>query len=211
LIRDGLATASTGRVGRSLVEVVRIKITEAGRAALTPRSGSAPGMTGTPPLTGNFPSVPRIGQIMNTTNGKAEDGFGLEDGRRKIVSEIMRLSPPPQGCAQRARLVLENKFTFEELQVLVEALRDGIDAILEPNESVGGTSRPSPYRAARAPSRPNGGVPDSLDEAKSARETGQTTPIAPMTFLSQSCPAPCACKRGAFEPRQTLPSDAGAL
>ena len=36
LIRDGLATASTGRVGRAPVEVVRIKITEAGRAALAP-------------------------------------------------------------------------------------------------------------------------------------------------------------------------------
>ena len=72
---------------------------------------------------------------MNTTNGKAEEKLGLEDGRSKLVSEIMRLSPPPEGCAQRARLVLESKFTFEELQVLVEALRDGIDAILEPKES----------------------------------------------------------------------------
>ena len=72
---------------------------------------------------------------MNATNGKAEDKFGLEGGRRKMVSEIMRFSPPPEGCAQRARLVLESKFTFEELQVLVEALRDGIDAILEPTES----------------------------------------------------------------------------
>jgi hypothetical protein len=132
LIRDGLATASTGRVGRSLVEVVRIKITEAGRTALAPRSRSAPGMTGKTPSPDGRRS---IDQIMNTTNGKGEDGFELEDGRHKIVSEIMRLSPPPQGCAQRARLVLENKFTFEELQVLVEALRDGIDAILEPNES----------------------------------------------------------------------------
>ena len=60
LIRDGLATASTGRVGRAPVEVVRIKITDAGRAALTARSGSTPGMTGTPRLTGNFASVPRI-------------------------------------------------------------------------------------------------------------------------------------------------------
>ena len=135
LIRDGLATASNGRVGRAPVEVVRIKITDAGRAALTARSGSTPGMTGTPRLTGNFASVPRIDQITNTTNGKAEDKFGIEDGRRKIVSEIMRLSPPPEGCAQRARLVLESKFTFEELQVLVEALRDGIDAILELKES----------------------------------------------------------------------------
>jgi hypothetical protein len=135
LIRDGLATASTVRVGRAPVEVVRIKITEAGRAALTPRSGSAPGKMGTAPLTGNFPSVPRIGQIMNTTNGKPEEKFGIEDERRKVVSEIMRLSPPPPGCAQRGRLVLEFKFTFEELQVLVESLRDGIDAILEPNES----------------------------------------------------------------------------
>jgi hypothetical protein len=72
---------------------------------------------------------------MNTTNGKAEDKFGLEDGRRKPVSEIMRLSPPPPGCNHRVRLVLESKLTFEELQVLVKALRDGIDAILEPNES----------------------------------------------------------------------------
>ena len=115
MIRDGLATASTGRVGRAPVEIVRIKITEAGRAALTARSGSTPGMTGTPRLTGNFPSVPRIDQITNTTNGKAEDKFGLEDGRRKIVSEIMRLSPPPQGCAQRARLVLEYKFTRKSI------------------------------------------------------------------------------------------------
>ena len=135
LIRDGLATASTGCVGRAPVEVVRIKITEAGRAALTARSGSTPGMTGTPRLTGNFPSVPRIAHGMNTTNGKAEDTFGLEDGRRKLVREIMRLSPPPEGCAQRARLVLESKFTFEELEVLVEALRDGIDAILVLKES----------------------------------------------------------------------------
>jgi hypothetical protein len=72
---------------------------------------------------------------MNTTNGKAEDKLGLEDGRRKIVSEIMRLSPLSEGCAQRARLVLESKFTFEELQVLVDGLREGIEAILEPNES----------------------------------------------------------------------------
>jgi hypothetical protein len=72
---------------------------------------------------------------MNTTNGKAEDKFWLEDGRRKIASEIMRLSPPPEGCAQRARLVLESKFTFEELQVLVKALRHGIDTILEPKDS----------------------------------------------------------------------------
>jgi hypothetical protein len=49
LIRDGLAIASTVRVGRTPLEVVRIKITEAGRAALTPQSGSAPGMTGTFP------------------------------------------------------------------------------------------------------------------------------------------------------------------
>jgi hypothetical protein len=34
LIRDGLATASTVRVGRTPVEVVRVQITEAGRAAL---------------------------------------------------------------------------------------------------------------------------------------------------------------------------------
>ena len=99
LIRDGLATASTGRVGRAPVEVVCIKITEAGRAALAARSGS-PGMTGTPPLTGDFPSVPRIDQVMNATNGNGEDKSRLEDGRRKIVSEIMRLSPPPEGCAQ---------------------------------------------------------------------------------------------------------------
>ena len=36
LIRDGLATGNTGRVGRAPVEVVRIKITEAGQAALAP-------------------------------------------------------------------------------------------------------------------------------------------------------------------------------
>ena len=36
LIRDGLATASTVRVGRTPIEVVRIKITEAGRAPSLP-------------------------------------------------------------------------------------------------------------------------------------------------------------------------------
>jgi hypothetical protein len=41
LIRDGLATASTVRVGRTPVEVVRIKITEAGRAALAPGDRSS--------------------------------------------------------------------------------------------------------------------------------------------------------------------------
>ena len=55
LIRDGLATASTGRVGRAPVEVVRIKITDAGRAALTARSGSTPGMTGNPSVDGELP------------------------------------------------------------------------------------------------------------------------------------------------------------
>ena len=139
LIRDGLATASTGRVGRAPVEVVRIKITEAGRAALAARSGS-PGMTGTPPLTGDFPSLPRIHQVMNATNGKAEDKFGLEDRRRKIVNEIMRLSPPPEGCAQRARLVLESKFTFEELQVLARLFETGSTRYLSPKRATDITS-----------------------------------------------------------------------
>ena len=57
----------------------------------------------------------------------------------------------------------------------------------------------------------NGGVADSLDEAKAAFRVCEN-PIARMTFLSQFCPAPRASKRGAFEPRQNPPkSDAGAL
>ena len=61
----------------------------------------------------------------------------------------------------------------------------------------------------RAPTHgPNGGVADSLDEAKAipgAAWDACENSIARMTFLSQCCPAPRASKRGAFEPRQTLP------
>jgi len=62
---------------------------------------------------------------MDKTNGKRGVYEGLRDKRRNLVMEIMTLSPPASGCQQRARLILESKFSLNELQVLVEALRDG--------------------------------------------------------------------------------------
>jgi hypothetical protein len=44
----------------------------------------------------------------------------------------MALSPPTQGCTQRARFILESKFTLNELEVLAEALRDGMDSVVKP-------------------------------------------------------------------------------
>ena len=61
---------------------------------------------------------------MAKTNGK--DG-GIEDKRRNLAAEIMALSPPTQGCTQRARFI-----TLNELEVLAEALRDGMDSVVKP-------------------------------------------------------------------------------
>ena len=69
--------------------------------------------------------IPRIDQIVDKTNGKRGVYERLRDKRRNLVTEIMTLSPPASGCQQRARLILESKFSLNELQVLVEALRDG--------------------------------------------------------------------------------------
>jgi hypothetical protein len=44
----------------------------------------------------------------------------------------MRLSPPAPGCKERARRILENKFSLNELEVLAEALRDGIESVVKP-------------------------------------------------------------------------------
>jgi hypothetical protein len=52
-----------------------------------------------------------------------------EEERRNLAEEIITLSPPPLGCAWRARLVLENNFTLDELRLLVEALREGISSV----------------------------------------------------------------------------------
>ena len=72
---------------------------------------------------------PTIIRVMDKTNGK--DG-GIEDKRRNLAAEIMALSPPTQGCTQRARFILESKFTLNELEVLAEALRDGMDSVVKP-------------------------------------------------------------------------------
>ena len=132
LIRDGLVTASHASVGRWLVDVVRIKITDAGRAALSeqydPPSRSASGTT-------EPSSILAVNPIMAKTNGKAEEEYGLEDERRNLAKEILRLSPPQPGCEQRARFILERKFTLEELRVLAEALRDGFGLVVKPEQT----------------------------------------------------------------------------
>ena len=66
---------------------------------------------------------------MDKTNGK--DG-GIEDKRRNLAAEIMALCPPAQGCTHRARFILESKFTLNELEVLAESLRDGMDSVVKP-------------------------------------------------------------------------------
>jgi hypothetical protein len=78
LIREGLATATTARVGRWLRDVVRIKITPAGRAALSePRGRQSAGEEYDPASRGASgitepPSIPDVNPIM-AINGKAED------------------------------------------------------------------------------------------------------------------------------------------
>jgi len=113
LIRVGFATATKERVGRGRrIEIARVKITEAGRAAL-----SKPYARSRHSASGTTASLPRIKQA----NGKAR----TNGGRPSLITEIMTLSPPSPGCERRARLILR-KFTLNELQVLVKALRDGI-------------------------------------------------------------------------------------
>jgi hypothetical protein len=72
-----------------------------------------------------------INQSMDKINGKASVDGGFEGERRKLAEEIMRLSPPAPGCYERARRILERKFSLNELEVLAESLRDGIDAIVK--------------------------------------------------------------------------------
>jgi hypothetical protein len=55
----------------------------------------------------------------------------FDDERRNLAIEIMKLSPPAPGCRERARRILENKFSLNELEVLAEALRDGIDWVVK--------------------------------------------------------------------------------
>ena len=96
LVRGGLATLvpgglATARTARAIRKKARVKITEAGRAALS--------------------------ELYDPSS------FGA---RRDLSREIMALCPPPPRCKARARLILERQFTFYELRVLVQALRDGI-------------------------------------------------------------------------------------
>ena len=135
LIRDGLASASTARVGRWLVDVVRIKITEAGRTALADGTIEPP-------------SIPSVDPTLTKTNSKAEEECVVEDERRNLAdecgntdkrcdlaNEILRLSPPQPGCEKRARFVFERSFSLAELQVLVEALRGGFHGVVKPEQT----------------------------------------------------------------------------
>ena len=55
----------------------------------------------------------------------------FDDERRNLAIEIMKLSPPAPGCKERARRILESKFSLNELQVLAEALREGVDSVVK--------------------------------------------------------------------------------
>ena len=68
---------------------------------------------------------------MDKTNGKARIDGGFEDERHNLATEIMRLSPPAPGCKERARRILESKFSLSELELLADALRDGIDWVVK--------------------------------------------------------------------------------
>ena len=109
-----------------------MSITDAGRAALSeqydPSSRSASGTT-------EPPSILAVNPIIAKTNGNAEEEYGLEAERRNLTKEILRLSPPQPGCEQRARFILERKFTLEELRVLAEALRDGFGLVVKPEQT----------------------------------------------------------------------------
>jgi hypothetical protein len=72
---------------------------------------------------------------MDKTNRKASVDGGFEVERRNLATEIMTLSPPIPGCKERARRILESKFSLNELEVLAEALREGIDAVVKPETS----------------------------------------------------------------------------
>ena len=73
---------------------------------------------------------------MGKTNGKAGVDGEFEGERRKLAEEIMRLSPPAPGCKEQARRILESKFSLNELEVLTEALRDGIDSVKPETQGV---------------------------------------------------------------------------
>jgi hypothetical protein len=56
---------------------------------------------------------------------------GLKDKRHNLATEIMSLSPPAPGCKEQARRILESKFSLSELELLADALRDGIDSVVK--------------------------------------------------------------------------------
>jgi hypothetical protein len=59
----------------------------------------------------------------------------LADEHRGLAKEILRLFPPQPGFEERARFILERRFSLAELQFLAEALRDGIDAVIKPEQT----------------------------------------------------------------------------
>ena len=67
---------------------------------------------------------------MDKTSKARVDGM-FHDERHNLAIEIMRLSPPAPGCKERARRILESKFSLNELEVLAEALRNGIDSVIK--------------------------------------------------------------------------------
>jgi hypothetical protein len=71
-----------------------------------------------------------INRIMDKTSRARVDGR-FDDERHNLAIDIMKLSPPAPGCRERARRILQNKFSLNELEVLAEALRNGIDSVVK--------------------------------------------------------------------------------
>jgi hypothetical protein len=80
------------------------------------------------------PSIPSVNPTLAKTNSTVEDEGMVEDERCNLAKEILRLSPPQPGCEERARFILERRFSLAELQILVEALRDGFPSVVTPEQ-----------------------------------------------------------------------------
>jgi hypothetical protein len=132
LVRSGFASSHVERRaarGDNVIEIKRVKITNAGRKVLA-RADHVLGGTASkkPMIPMKAPTAPRPGRKVDSHNDYSV-ADKPEDERRGLVADILRLSLPPQGHERGARLVLENNFTLDELRALAAALKEGITSV----------------------------------------------------------------------------------